>query len=187
MREDLEPALVQFVQRATRDRISDLESITRVNAPLKSGTYAMVGATIVDGTNRPPVSDGVVLVRDGLIADAGSARVHVGPQLVRGLLGGALRAVRTRLAHRLIAVGGGEQARLAGDPCPRETAGVPGAVEAFPVLRGDPGHGRERLRLAEHSAEPSVNTARPRWNERRRPERSAMRPAPSSRAPNTTL
>jgi hypothetical protein len=38
-----------------------------------------------------------------------------------------------------------------------------------------------------HNAEPSVNTARPRWNERRRPERSAMRPAPSSRAPNTTL
>ena len=72
VREDLEPALVQFVQRATRDRISDLESITRVNAPLKSGTYAMVGATIVDGTNRPPVPDGVVLVRDGRIADAGS-------------------------------------------------------------------------------------------------------------------
>jgi imidazolonepropionase-like amidohydrolase len=72
VREDLEPALVQFVQRATRDRIGDLESITRVNAPLKSGTYAMVGATIVDGTNRPAVPDGVVLVRDGRIADAGS-------------------------------------------------------------------------------------------------------------------
>jgi len=72
IREDLEPALVQFVQRSTRDRIGDLESITRVNAPLKSGTYAMVGATIVDGTNRPPVPDGVVLVRDGRIADTGS-------------------------------------------------------------------------------------------------------------------
>ena len=71
VREDLEPALVQFVQRATRDWIADLESITRVNAPLKSGAYAMVGATIVDGTNRPPVPDGVVLVRDGRIADAG--------------------------------------------------------------------------------------------------------------------
>ena len=72
VREDLEPALVQFVQRATRDRIGDLESITRVDAPLKSGTYAMVGATIVDGTNRPPMPDGVVVVRDGRIADAGS-------------------------------------------------------------------------------------------------------------------
>jgi imidazolonepropionase-like amidohydrolase len=71
VREDLEPALVQFVQRATRDRIGDLESITRGNPSLRSGTYAMVGATIVDGTNRPPVSDGVVVVRDGRIADAG--------------------------------------------------------------------------------------------------------------------
>jgi imidazolonepropionase-like amidohydrolase len=72
VREDLEPALVQFVQRATRDRIADLESITRANMPLKSGTYAMVGATIVDGTGRPPVPDGVVIVRDGRIADVGS-------------------------------------------------------------------------------------------------------------------
>ena len=29
VREDLEPALVGFVQRATRDRIADLEAITR--------------------------------------------------------------------------------------------------------------------------------------------------------------
>jgi imidazolonepropionase-like amidohydrolase len=72
VREDLEPALVQFVQRATRDRIGDLESITRGNAPLKGGTYAMAGATIVDGTGRPPVSDGVVIVRDGRIADVGT-------------------------------------------------------------------------------------------------------------------
>jgi imidazolonepropionase-like amidohydrolase len=71
VREDLEPALVQFVQRATRDRIGDLESITRANVPLKSGTYAMAGATIVDGTARPPVPDGVVIVRDGRIADVG--------------------------------------------------------------------------------------------------------------------
>jgi imidazolonepropionase-like amidohydrolase len=72
VREDLEPALVQFVQRATRDRIGDLESIARVNAPLKSGAYAMVGATIVDGTGRPPIADGVVIVRDGRIADVGT-------------------------------------------------------------------------------------------------------------------
>ena len=64
VREDLEPALSGFVQRATRDRIADLETITRRTAPLKSGTYAMVGATIVDGTGRPPIADGVIVVRD---------------------------------------------------------------------------------------------------------------------------
>src|SRR5260221_10979874 len=71
VREDLEPALVAFVQRATRDRIGDLETITRNTPPLRSGAYAMVGATIVDGTGRPPIANGVVVVRDGRVADVG--------------------------------------------------------------------------------------------------------------------
>jgi imidazolonepropionase-like amidohydrolase len=71
VREDLEPALIGFVQRATRDRIADLEAITQRTRLLKSGTYAMAGATIVDGTGRPPVQDGVILVRDGRIAEVG--------------------------------------------------------------------------------------------------------------------
>jgi imidazolonepropionase-like amidohydrolase len=72
VREDLEPALTAFVQRATRDRVSDLETLTQKMPLLKSGTYAMVGATIVDGTGRPPIADGVVLVRDGRIAEVGA-------------------------------------------------------------------------------------------------------------------
>jgi imidazolonepropionase-like amidohydrolase len=72
VREDLEPALVGFVQRATRDRLADLEAITRRVTPLKAGTFAMVGATIVDGTGRPPIADGVVIVRDGRIAEVGA-------------------------------------------------------------------------------------------------------------------
>jgi imidazolonepropionase-like amidohydrolase len=71
VREDLEPALVGFVQRATRDRMADLEAITHRVPLLKSGTYAMTGATIVDGTGRASISDGVVVVRDGRIADVG--------------------------------------------------------------------------------------------------------------------
>jgi imidazolonepropionase-like amidohydrolase len=71
VREDLEPGLVGFVQRATRDRMADLEGITQRVTPLKSGSYAMTGATIVDGTGRPAIRDGVVVVRDGRIADVG--------------------------------------------------------------------------------------------------------------------
>src|SRR4051794_5195372 len=72
VREDLEPALGGFIERATRDRIGDLENLTRQLPLLKSGTYAMVGATIVDATGRPPIADGVVVVRDGRIADVGT-------------------------------------------------------------------------------------------------------------------
>jgi imidazolonepropionase-like amidohydrolase len=71
VREDLEPALVTFVQRAARDGIGDLEQITAQLPIIKSGTYALVGGTIVDGTEHPPLRDGVVVVRDGRIADAG--------------------------------------------------------------------------------------------------------------------
>jgi len=80
VREDLEPALVGFVQRATRDRMADLEAITHRVPLLKSGTYAMTGATIVDGTGRAAIPDGVVVVRDGRIADVGPrAEVTIPP------------------------------------------------------------------------------------------------------------
>ena len=82
VREDLEPALVGFVQRATGDRIADLEAITRRTTLLESGTYAMVGATIVDGTGRPAIADGVILVRDGRIAEVGPrAAVTIPPDV----------------------------------------------------------------------------------------------------------
>jgi imidazolonepropionase-like amidohydrolase len=71
VREDLEPALADFVRRATRDRLGDLEAITERMPLLKSGTYALAGATIIDGTGRSPIPDGVVIVRDGRIAEVG--------------------------------------------------------------------------------------------------------------------
>ena len=71
VREDLEPALVAFVQRATADRIGDLEAITRRTQLLRSGTYAMIGGTVIDGTGRPPIADAVVLIQDGRIAGVG--------------------------------------------------------------------------------------------------------------------
>jgi len=71
VRDDLEPVLVELVTAAAADRIGDLERITKESPPLKSGTYALAGGTIVDGTGRPAVPDGVVMVRDGRIAAVG--------------------------------------------------------------------------------------------------------------------
>ena len=39
-----------------------------------SQTIAITGATLIDGTGRPPIPDAVVLIRDGRIAELGSAR-----------------------------------------------------------------------------------------------------------------
>src|SRR5262245_56709845 len=69
--ETLAPAVGTFVELAARDGIADLKAITARLTPIKSGSYAIVGATIVDGTGRPPIPDGVVIVREGRIADVG--------------------------------------------------------------------------------------------------------------------
>ena len=72
VREDLEPALVGFVAaRDARSHRRPRSDHASASPPLKSGTYAMAGATIVDGTGRPPIADGVVVVRDGRIAEVG--------------------------------------------------------------------------------------------------------------------
>lgn len=82
VRDDLEPALAEFVQRGARDRIADLEAITARTPPARSGAYAIAGATIVDATGRPPVPDGILIVRDGRIAEVGPRSVvRVPPDL----------------------------------------------------------------------------------------------------------
>src|SRR6185295_9654502 len=48
VRDDLEPRLLELVTVAAADRIEDLERITRESPLVKSGRYALVGATIVD-------------------------------------------------------------------------------------------------------------------------------------------
>ncbi|HMF95169.1 MAG TPA: amidohydrolase family protein [Vicinamibacterales bacterium] len=72
VRDDLESALGGFIERGARDRIGDLEAITSQVPLLASGTCAFVGATIVDGSGRAPITDGVVVVREGKIADVGA-------------------------------------------------------------------------------------------------------------------
>jgi imidazolonepropionase-like amidohydrolase len=74
VRDDLDTALAEFVRSATADRLSDLASISSRLAAVHSGTYALVGATVVDATNRPPIPDGVILVREGRIAQVGQRR-----------------------------------------------------------------------------------------------------------------
>jgi imidazolonepropionase-like amidohydrolase len=71
VREDLEPALAEFVKSSARARIGDLEAIAAAVRPIRSGAYALTGATIIDATGKPPIADGVVVVRDGRIADVG--------------------------------------------------------------------------------------------------------------------
>jgi len=71
VREDLaaaHPSLLDSIQvDAARAQLSAAKPI----AAMATGTFALVGARIVDGTTRAPLEDGTVLVRDGRIAAVG--------------------------------------------------------------------------------------------------------------------
>jgi imidazolonepropionase-like amidohydrolase len=81
IRQGYESALEQFVAAAARDAVTSLDQTARSMPGRLSGTFAVVGATLIDGTDRPPVANATVLVRDGRIAAAGpsdSVRIPAG-------------------------------------------------------------------------------------------------------------
>jgi imidazolonepropionase-like amidohydrolase len=74
VREGSERLRDRYFTEATKDRIADLEALTKKGpAPIASGPYAIVGATVADGTGRPAIDNATVLVRDGRIEAVGPA------------------------------------------------------------------------------------------------------------------
>lgn len=65
-------ALPQFIRSEVADRMKDLAAISKSVPPLAEGSFAIVGATLIDGTGRASVPDSVVIVQDGKIAAAGA-------------------------------------------------------------------------------------------------------------------
>jgi imidazolonepropionase-like amidohydrolase len=71
VRADLDPALAQFQESAARDRMNDVVRMAREVTPFATGTFALVGGRVIDGTDRAPLGDATVLVRAGRIAAVG--------------------------------------------------------------------------------------------------------------------
>ena len=72
-----------------------------------------------------------------------ATRPDIGAELGGSLVRRALGPVRARLAHRLVGVGGGEDAGRAGDRGAGEPARIARAVEALAVLYRDRTQRRE--------------------------------------------
>jgi len=70
VREDLTEALPTLAARAAKEAVDDLGRISRGLEPLASGSFALVGATVVDGT-KGAIPDATVLVRRGRIEAVG--------------------------------------------------------------------------------------------------------------------
>ena len=71
VREDLAEALPALAARAAKEAVADLGRISEGIELLASGSYALVGATVVDGTGRAAVPDATVLVGHGRIEAVG--------------------------------------------------------------------------------------------------------------------
>lgn len=67
-----EDQIVPYITQAARDRIADLAATSKALAPERTGTFAVAGARIVDGTDRPVIERGVIIVKNGRIIAVGS-------------------------------------------------------------------------------------------------------------------
>ncbi len=76
-------AFDSLFQSGVRQEMLDLAALTREVHPEAVGSYAIVGARLVDATGRPAVENSVVVVRNGRIAAAGAAGVVTVPAGMR--------------------------------------------------------------------------------------------------------
>ena len=72
IREDLGEGLSVLQGSSIRDRMADLSAFSKATTPVTSGTYVLSGARLITGEDTPVIQDGVVWVRNGRIAGAGS-------------------------------------------------------------------------------------------------------------------
>jgi imidazolonepropionase-like amidohydrolase len=89
VREEYEPGLSQFVAAAATDQMSQLSQLSKSFPGRKTGVLAVTGATLIDGTGRPPVQNATIVTREGKILAAGpSASVQIPPDAQRIDAGG---------------------------------------------------------------------------------------------------
>jgi imidazolonepropionase-like amidohydrolase len=71
IRDEYEPALPDLYRSGVAQQMADLAAIGQEVRPERTGTFAIVGATLIDCTGAPPVADSVVIVRNGRIDAVG--------------------------------------------------------------------------------------------------------------------
>ena len=78
IRDDHESALETFVGRAGTDNMAALADFAKGISESRAETLALVGGTLIDGTDHPAVPDAAVLMKKGRITQAGPrSRVRI--------------------------------------------------------------------------------------------------------------
>ena len=71
VRDEYEPALSSFVASAAHDEMAALTEMSMKLPGRKTGTFAFVGATVIDGTGKPPIPNATVVTSNGKIVAIG--------------------------------------------------------------------------------------------------------------------
>ncbi|HET9369229.1 MAG TPA: amidohydrolase family protein, partial [Vicinamibacterales bacterium] len=71
VRGDIHLTLDTLRAEANADRFADLEALARQTPPQRTGSFALVGAAVIDGVSAAPIANGTIVVRDGRIAAVG--------------------------------------------------------------------------------------------------------------------
>ena len=78
VRDDYEPGLSNFVASAAHDEMAALTEMSEKMPGRSTGTFAFVGATLIDGTGKSPIPNATVVTSHGKIVAAGpSASVQI--------------------------------------------------------------------------------------------------------------
>jgi imidazolonepropionase-like amidohydrolase len=83
IREGYEPVESELEHSGVQQEMLDLDDLDREVPAVAKGTFAIVGARLIDGTGAPSVERSVVMVQDGRITAAGSAETVKVPAGVR--------------------------------------------------------------------------------------------------------
>ena len=83
VREQLAPLYPRLMAISTSDRMADLARLSNGVAPVASGSIALVGATLVDGTGGAAIPNATVVVANGLIVAAGPGASVAIPRAAR--------------------------------------------------------------------------------------------------------
>jgi imidazolonepropionase-like amidohydrolase len=71
VRDEYEPALSTFVASAAKDEMAALTELSSSAAGRRTGTFAFVGATVIDGTGKAPIPNATVVTSNGKILAVG--------------------------------------------------------------------------------------------------------------------
>ncbi|MGB6475793.1 MAG: hypothetical protein WBF04_17220 [Candidatus Sulfotelmatobacter sp.] len=80
VREEYEPALAKFVASAATDEMAALSELGQSLPGRRTGTFAFVGATLINTDGKAPIANATVVTRDGKIVSFGPSKKVKAPR-----------------------------------------------------------------------------------------------------------